>query len=125
MLNERLLPKYFCANVVNTTSHVINRALIIPILKKTSYELYKRKKLVISRLKGFGCKCFILNNGKEKIGKFDAKVDDEIFLSHASNNHAYRVCYKRLMIVEEYMLYLINLIQNCKIKCLLMLMRTM
>ena len=30
--------------------------------------------------RSFGCKCFILNNGKENLGKFDAKADDDIFL---------------------------------------------
>jgi len=57
---------------------------------------------------------------------FDAKVDEGIFLGHASNSHAYRVYNKRLMIVEECVhMCLMNQIQNCKIKCLLMQMRNM
>ena len=50
----------------------------------------------------FGCSCFILNNGKENLGKFDEKADKGIFIGYPSNNHAYRVYNKRLMIVEEY-----------------------
>jgi len=30
----------------------------------------------ISHLKVFGCKCFILNNGKDNLGKFNSKVDE-------------------------------------------------
>ena len=39
MLNENSLPKYFWADVVNTTCYVLNEVLIRPILKKTPYEL--------------------------------------------------------------------------------------
>ena len=34
-VNDTLLPKYLWAEAVNTTCYIINRALIIPILKKT------------------------------------------------------------------------------------------
>jgi len=75
MLNENSLPKYFWADVVNTTCYVLNRVLIRPILKKTIYELFKGRRHVLSHLKVFGCKCLILNNGKASLGKFDAKAD--------------------------------------------------
>jgi len=54
-------------------------------------------------LKLFGCKCIILNNGKESLGKFDAKADEGVFLVYAIQCHAYRVYNKILMIVEESM----------------------
>ena len=38
MLNENNLLKYFWAEVVNTTCYVLNRVLLRPIFKKTSYE---------------------------------------------------------------------------------------
>jgi len=101
MLNETSLPKYFWADVVNTTSYVLNCVLIRLILKKTSYELFKGRRPVLTHLKVFGCKCFILNNGKEQLGKFYAKADGSLFLGYATNSHAYRVYNKRLMIVEE------------------------
>jgi len=72
-------------------------------LKKTPYELFKGRRPVLSHLKVFGCKCFILNNGKESLGKFDAKVNEGIFLGYATQSHAYRVYNKRLMTVEESM----------------------
>jgi len=55
----------------------------------------------LTHLKVFGYKFFIISNDKEKLGKFDAKVDERIFLGYATNNHAYRVYNKRLMIAEE------------------------
>jgi len=72
-------------------------------LKKTPYELFKGRRSVLSHLKVFGCKCFILNNGKESLGKFDAKADEGVFLGYATQSRAYRVYNKRLMTVEESM----------------------
>jgi len=103
MLNENSLPKYFWTDAVNTACYVLNRVLIRPILKKTPYELFKGRRPILSHLKVFGCKCFILNIGKESLGKFDAKADECVFLGYASQSHAYRVYNKGLMIVEESM----------------------
>ena len=80
---------------------ILNRVLIRPILKKTPYLLFNGRKPNISHLKVFGWNCFILNNGKENLGKFDEKADNGIFIGYSSNSHAYRVYNKRLMIVEE------------------------
>ena len=37
----------------------------------------------MNHLKVFGCKCYGLNNGKESLGKFDAKSDKGIFLGYS------------------------------------------
>ena len=103
MLNENSLPKYFWVDTVNTACHILNRVSIRPILKKSPYKLFKGRRLVLSHLKVFGCKCFILNNGKESLGKFDAKADEGVFLGYATQSHAYIVYNKRLMTVEESM----------------------
>ena len=101
MLNEKNLQKYFWADAVSTACYVLNRILIRPILKKTPYELYKGRKPDISHFKVFGCKCFILNNGKELLGKFDAKADEGIFIGYSAISKAYRVYNKRTLTVEE------------------------
>ena len=101
MLNESNPPKYFWTDAVYTTSYVLNKTLIRPILKKTPYELYRGRKPNISHLRVFGCKCFILNNGKDNLGKFDPKSDEGIHIGYAINGHAYRVYNKRLVTVEE------------------------
>nr|KYP51976.1 Copia protein [Cajanus cajan] len=97
MLNEIKLPKYFWADAINTTCHVLNKILIRPILKKTPYEIYNGRKPNISYFRVFGCKCFVLKNGKEKLGKFDAKDDGAIFLGYSINSKAYRVYNKRTL----------------------------
>jgi len=101
LLNETSLPKYFWAEAVNTACYIINRALIRPILKKTPHELFNGRKPNISHLHVFGCKCFVLNNGKENLGKFDAKSDEGIFLGYSLHSKAYRIYNKRTMTIEE------------------------
>ena len=101
LLNETYLPKYFWADAVSTTCYVLNKVLIRPILKKTPYELFKGRKLNISHLKVFCCKCFILNNGKDSLGKSDSKADEGIFLGYSLHGHAYRAYNRRTMLVEE------------------------
>ena len=73
MLCENNLLKYFWAEAINTYCYIINRAMIRPILKKTPYEFFREKKPNISYFHPFGCKYFVLNNGKDNLGKFDAK----------------------------------------------------
>jgi len=103
MLNESNLPKYFWAYAIYTPSYVLNKTLIRPILKKAPYKLYRGRKPSISHLRVFGCKCFILNNGKDNLGKFDLKSDEGMHIGCAINGHAYRVYNKRLLTVEESM----------------------
>lgn len=49
----------------------------------------------------FSCKCFILINGKDNLGKFDAKSDGGIFLSYSSTSKAYKVYNHITAYVEE------------------------
>jgi len=102
-LNENDLPKYFWADAVSTACYVLNKVLIRPILKKTPYELFRGRKPNISHLKVFGCKCFILNNGKDNLGKLDSKANEGIFLGYSLHGHVYRAYNKRIMLVEEFM----------------------
>ena len=97
------MPKYFWVDVVSTTSYVLNRMLIRPILKITPYELLKGKKPNVAHLKIFGCKCLVLNNGKENLGKFDSKPGEAIFVGYSLTSKAYRVLNRRTLNVEESM----------------------
>ncbi|WRX28072.1 Integrase [Theobroma cacao] len=101
MLCENNLPKYFWVEAVNIAAYILNKVSIRPMLSKTPYELYKGRKPNISYLRSFGCKCFVLNNGKQPLGKFDAKNDEAIFLRYALNSKAYRIFNKRTLMVEE------------------------
>ena len=101
MLYENDLPRYFWAEAVSTACYITNRVMVRSILKKTPYELYKGKKSILSYFKPFGCKCFILINGKENIGKFDSRSDEGIFLGYSLNSRAYRIFNKKTLLVEE------------------------
>jgi len=79
----------------------MNRVLIRPILKKTPYEVFNGRKPNINHLRVFSCNCFVLNNGKENLGKFYEKVDLGIFIGYSLTSHAYRIYNKRLMTVKE------------------------
>ena len=52
-------------------------------------------------LRVFGCKCYVHNNGKEPLGKFDPRSDETIFLGYSSHSKAYKVFNKRTICVEE------------------------
>ena len=97
------MPKYFWVDVVSRDCYVLNRMLIRPILKINPYKLFKRRKPNVAHLKIFGCKCFVLNKGKENLGKFDPKADEAIFLGYSLTTKAYRVFNRRTLNVEEFM----------------------
>ena len=56
---------------------------------------------MISYLKSFGCKCYVLNNDKENLGKFDSKSDEGIFLSYSLNFRPYHIFNHRTLTVKE------------------------
>jgi len=70
-------------------------------LKKTPYELFKGKKPNISYFRAFGCKCFIHNNGKDRLGKFDARSNEGTLVGYSMYSKAYLVYNKRTRLIEE------------------------
>jgi len=42
-----------------------------------------------------------LNNCKDNLGNFDAKVEEGIFLGYLSHSHAYRPYNNRTMLIKE------------------------
>ncbi|XP_060182255.1 uncharacterized protein LOC132611916 [Lycium barbarum] len=101
MILEHNLPHHFWAEAISTACHVLNRCLIRPILKKTPYELWNGKKPNISYFHSFECKCFVHNNGKDNIGKFDPRSDEGIFVGYSNNSRSYRIFNKRIKSIEE------------------------
>lgn len=100
MFSDSDLPKYFWADVVSTVCYVSNCIIIRLVLKKSSYELYKVRKPNNSHIHVFGCKCFILNNDKDNLDKFDKKFEEGIFLSYFLSSKTYRNFYKRTIVIE-------------------------
>ena len=67
----------------------------------SSYEIWNDKKPNISYFRAFGCVCYVHNNGKDNLGKFDSKADETIFLGYSTTSKAYRAFNKRTLVVEE------------------------
>lgn len=103
MINEMSLPKYFWSNVINTACNVLNKVIIQSIIEKTPYETLKGRKPNLSYFCVFGCKFFILNHGKDNLGKFHSKSDEGIFLGYSSTSKSYRVYNHRTASVEKSM----------------------
>lgn len=94
MLNETNLPKHFWVDVVSIACYVMKCSLIRPILKLMPYELYRRIKLNISHLHVFECKCFLLKNEKDNLGKLYAKAYEGILIGYSTLRKALRVLKK-------------------------------
>nr|XP_033510365.1 uncharacterized protein LOC117275117 [Nicotiana tomentosiformis] len=90
MLIDSGIAKGFWDKEVNTACYLVNRYMIRSLLNKTPYELLNGRKPKLTHLRTFGYKCFILNNGKKALGKFDAKSDEGIFLGYSSQSKAYK-----------------------------------
>ncbi|GJS19282.1 retrovirus-related pol polyprotein from transposon TNT 1-94 [Tanacetum coccineum] len=100
MLNEQSIPQKFWCNAVDTSTYILNRILIRPILGKTPYEIFRGRKPSLEYFKVFGSKCFILNT-KDYLTKFDPKSYEGVFLGYSQNSKAYVVLNKHSMKVEE------------------------
>ncbi|GJW88756.1 retrovirus-related pol polyprotein from transposon TNT 1-94 [Tanacetum coccineum] len=100
MLNEQSIPQKFWCNTVDTSTHILNRILIRPFLRKTPNELFKGKKPLLEYFKVFGSKCFILNT-KYYLTKFDPKSTEDVFLGYSPNSKAYIILNKETIRNEE------------------------
>jgi len=93
----------FLAEAVSTTYYIINGVFLRPILKKTLYEVYKRKKPIVSYFHVYGYKCFILKNANDRSEKFKEKSDKGIFLWYSLTSKVFRVFNKKTQSMEESM----------------------
>lgn len=71
--------KKFWVEAANAACYTLNTCMSRPLLYKTPYDLLKGIKPKISRLRIYGCKFFIHNNGINLLGKFDARSDEGTF----------------------------------------------
>lgn len=72
----------------------MNIVLIRPILKVTSK--YLSPSCILMQKKN----C-VLNNGKDNLNKFDAKVDEDLFLGYSTNSKAFCIYNTMTMTIEE------------------------
>ena len=82
MIAESSMNEAYWAEAVNTACYTQNRAMINKAHDKTPFEIYKGKRPNISHFRIFGCKCFVLNNGKDQLRAFQAKSDEGVFLGY-------------------------------------------
>ena len=80
----------FWVKAINTTCYTINRIFLRSGTKKTYLELWTERKPNLKYFRIFGNECYILKD-RENLGKFDAKSNVDIFLSHSTMSKAYRV----------------------------------
>ena len=86
-MQESNIPQTYWAEAVQTVVHIINKAHLRPNCDKT-HELWHGKPTSIKHFRVFGSKSYIKNND-EKLGKFDARADEGIFLGYASKSKGY------------------------------------
>ena len=101
MIAESSMNEAYWAEEVNTACYTKNRAMINKALDKTLFEIYRGKKPNMSNFRGFDCKCYVLNNGKDQLRAFQAKSDEGVFLGYSDTSEAFRIINKRTLVVEE------------------------
>lgn len=62
---------------------------------KDSLWVTEQRKPKLIYPKAFECTCFVLNNEKDDLEKFDPESDEEIFIGYSSNDKAYDIFNKR------------------------------
>ena len=52
-------------------------------------------------LRAIGCKCFVLNNGNDYLGKVDPRIYELVSVGYSSSSKSYRVFNNRTQCIEE------------------------
>ena len=89
MLDEFKSPHNFWGEAISTAVHYSNRLFLRAVHNMTPYELLTGNKPNVSYFRVFGCKCLVKNK-KEKLGKFETRTIEGIFVGYADDSHAYR-----------------------------------
>jgi hypothetical protein len=89
MLDEHRPPRCFWVDAISTACYISNQIFLLSILHLTSFELCFGRKLSISYLGPFGCKCFVLKH--VNLNKFESHSFDDISLGYTPHDRSYRV----------------------------------
>ena len=100
MLDESKVPNRYWKEVVQTTIYILNKAQLRVKPKYTPYELWYGHLASVKHFRIFGSRCFI-KNSDDKIGSFDSRCDEGIFLGYSSQSKAYKCFNKSLNILVE------------------------
>jgi hypothetical protein len=100
MLAEFKSPYNFWAEAISMACHSLNWLFLRKGLNMTPYEILTGSKPNISYYRVFSCKCFFQRKGV-RLGKFDLKAIEGIFVGYGAESHTYRVFNKSTECVEE------------------------
>jgi hypothetical protein len=89
MLDEHMTPRRFWANAISTICYISNQIFPRSILHLTPFELHFGRKLSISHLRPFDCRCFVLKY--DNLDKFESHFSDGILLGYTPHGRSYRV----------------------------------
>ena len=92
MINEKGLPKYFWAEAVNTTVHILNRCPTKALEDKTPVEAWSGIKPSVSHFKIFECICYAHVSAKKKTKLYE-KSQKCIFLGYSDVTKGYMLFY--------------------------------
>lgn len=94
------LTSLFLGICYHTACFIQNKSYINECFLITPYEILNNSKTNVKNFQVFGSKCSIFNY-KEHCNKFDAKVDEAIFLGYSLTLKSYRVLNKKSRILKK------------------------
>ena len=107
MLDDSGTPDTFWGEATHIAANILNKAHVRVNSDKTPFELWYGKPPTVKHFRVFGSKFFIKNNN-EKLGKFEPRADEGIFLGYSSRSKAYKCYNKRLRKIVECIDVVIN-----------------
>jgi hypothetical protein len=100
MLDEHKTPRRFWADAMSTACYISNRIFLRSILNLTPFEVLFGRKLSISHLRPFSCKCFLLK--RDNLDKFESHSSDGILPRYTPHGRSYKVFnYETNTVVES------------------------
>ena len=93
MIDESRTSHTFWGKATHTSVNILNKAHVCVNSDQTPYEIWYGKPPSVKHFRVFGSKCFIKNTD-EKLGKFEHKEDEGIFLGYSSRSKGYK-CYNK------------------------------
>ena len=85
---------------MGTIVHIQNKVLLRPNANKTPYELWTCRPKSVKYFRVFGTKCYIMRDDG-KLGKFDSRLYEGIFLGYSCTSKAYKCYHLRLKKIVE------------------------
>lgn len=92
MKEENILEAYW-RELIHTVVYILNRVQAKANNKKTPYELWYGRIHTVNYFRVFERKCYIKRD-EEKLGNFDARSNEGIFLGYSTKIKACK-CYKK------------------------------